>query len=252
LRLPAPPLSESTRHAAPAPTARLEQVSQQRNQIVDVDAWYRDQALTQLARELDEPKRDELESRGVPRDIEGTLAARVLVHEDHEAVLYDAPEQRGRYLVLVRADQLYGPYDFASYRDPPQGEGELTAMETRWAALQGETLFVSHAHLTYAKSSGGHNAYVTALSAGDGTLLWRSRPLVANAEECALWETTLICGYGFTAEPDFVHVLDANSGKVTQQLPVRSGPEHILRQGTRVFVRTYDTNYEFDLKPSQP
>jgi hypothetical protein len=172
----------------------------------------------------------------------------VLVHPDHTIVLYDGPEQRGRTLVVLRDGALSGPFDFEAYREPPQGEGEFTVMETRWAQAIGDTLFVSHAHRTYARSSGGHNAYVSALSLSDGTLLWRTQPLVSNAEECVFSEGNLLCGYGFTAEPDFLYLLDARTGQVIQKVKLASGPEHLYLRGDDVFVRAYDTDYVFELR----
>ena len=54
----------------------------------------------------------------------------------------------------------------------------------------------------------------------------------------------VVSGYGFTAEPDFVVVLDLASGAVRQKLKVHGAPSYLRRKGDRLYVRTYDTDYE--------
>ncbi len=50
----------------------------------------------------------------------------------------------------------------------------------------------------------------------------------------------IVSGYGFTAEPDFLYLLDRRTGKVLDRLAVPSAPEVIRLRGERLFVRTYD------------
>lgn len=250
VRLPRPPFAyqlEQTLDVPEAPPPRLVEVAKSKISIVDEAGWFRANKLSPLGEELTQTARQELEQQGVPLSIEGARLARRLRHEDHEILLYDAPEQRGRYLLVLRADKRFGPFDFSSYRDAPNAPEAFTEAETLWAQAREGVLFVSHAHLTYAKSSAGQNAYLSALSLEDGQLLWRSQPLVANSRECALLSAHVVCGYGFTAEPDFLYLLSAANGLVVKKIPVKSGPEHILRSGNQLFVRTYDTGYRFEL-----
>jgi hypothetical protein len=53
----------------------------------------------------------------------------------------------------------------------------------------------------------------------------------------------VISGYGFTAEPDYLYVLNKRTGSTLQRVAVKSGPEHLIQQNDRMFVRTYDTDY---------
>ncbi|MGB0679108.1 MAG: hypothetical protein ACPGUV_05560, partial [Polyangiales bacterium] len=115
------------------------------------------------------------------------------------------------------------------------------------AATDGTLLWVQHAHRTYAASSGGRNAYITALDLKRGTLVWRSPPLVANAESFVRHGGTLISGYGFTSEKDYLYVLSERSGKVLKRVPVASGPSYLIKKDGKLFVRTYDTDYIFAL-----
>jgi len=70
--------------------------------------------------------------------------------------------------------------------------------------------------------------------------LWRSPALVANARTFVVTGDLIVAGYGFTAEPDFLYLLDRRSGKVLHQLPVPSAPESIKLRDGRLHVRTYD------------
>ena len=111
-----------------------------------------------------------------------------------------------------------------------------------------DTLYLSHAHRTYAKATGGLNAYVTAIDAETGEMLWRSRPLVNNAGRFAIVGGFIIAGYGFTREPDRLHVIDRTNGKVVSSTKVDSAPDFIIERRRTLFVRTYDTDYVFNLR----
>ena len=59
--------------------------------------------------------------------------------------------------------------------------------------------------------------------------LWRSKALVANAQTFAVTPDYLLTGYGFTAEPDYLYLLDRRTGRVVERLSLPSGPERITR-----------------------
>jgi len=111
-----------------------------------------------------------------------------------------------------------------------------------FALARDGVLYVEHRNMGYAKESRGQNAYVTALDLTTGEMLWRSAPLVANTHAFALVRGALVCGYGFTAEPDFVYVLDRATGRTAQTVPVRSGPEYVVAKDGKVHVRSYDVD----------
>ena len=109
-----------------------------------------------------------------------------------------------------------------------------------WAREANGVLYVQNAHLTYARSSYGQNAYITAIDAQTTRRLWRSRALVANAQTFAVTPDYLVTGYGFTAERDWLYLLDRRTGRVVERLSLPSAPEKITRRGKRFLVRTYD------------
>ncbi len=70
---------------------------------------------------------------------------------------------------------------------------------------------------------------------------------MCNSRNFAVSGDALIAGYGFTAEPDWLYVLDRKTGAVVQKLRLASGPEYVIARGDRVFVRCYNTDYVFKL-----
>lgn len=176
----------------------------------------------------------------------------------------DAQQPGGSAAYLVGMDPDTGEvrfaFDFSAFSAPPavaKGAEALVNMDIRWALVDGDRLYVNHAHATYASSSRGVNAYITALRIPDGALLWRSQPLVHNGHNFALVPTStdpatnrplLITGYGFTAELDWMYLLDAETGAVLNKTKVLSGPEYIVPQGEIVYVRAYNRDYAFRLQ----
>lgn len=120
---------------------------------------------------------------------------------------------------------------------------------TRWAEERNGILYVSHFHRTYSASSGGQNAYLTAMDLQDMSIIWRSRPLVSNSDNFIIIGDTIVTGYGFTDEDDFVFLINRLTGEVYDTIPVQTSPDYFCREGDRLFVRCYDTDYEFQISP---
>lgn len=134
-------------------------------------------------------------------------------------------------------------FDFKNYVWPPRirpGEREFVYESVVWAHEANSVLYVENAHSTYARSSYGQNAYITAIDLNTRKALWRSPALVANANTFLVTPHYLITGYGFTDEPDYIYLLDRASGRVVDRLLLPTGPEKITWQGKLVHVRTYD------------
>jgi len=134
-------------------------------------------------------------------------------------------------------------FDFRNYASPPRiapGEEEFVYEQVLWAREAPGVLYVANAHQTYAKSSYGRNAYVGAIDPKKKRLLWRSPALVANADNFVLLNGTIVSGYGFTAEPDYLYALDAKTGKVKGRILLPSAPQTIARHGNELTVTTYD------------
>ena len=145
----------------------------------------------------------------------------------------------GRYVVgaTARTQALRYAYDLTALTRPPN-RGEFEPVT--WAREVDGMLYVSNSHLTYATQTNGQNAYLSAIEIGEKKPLWRSPALVANARTFGVTGDLIVAGYGFTAEPDFLYLLDRRTGKVLDRLAVPSAPEVIKLRGDLIHVRTYD------------
>lgn len=244
-----PPRAATPRRGSP----RLALVSTRPNQITDEEAWFTRHGLSLPVYEVtDAPSpgwttpAEPLPSF-VPLRFRAARLVRAIRQPERILAVYGADFSSGRYLVaLDRATGRFSyGFDFRAYAyapDAPAAEREFVYQDIAWAAEEGNTLYVAHAHNTYARSSRGMNAYLTAIDTRGGRVLWRSAPLVANASNFELVGEHIVSGYGFTKEPDFLFLLDKRTGAVVQRLPVRSGPEYIIAKGDRLHVRAYDAD----------
>jgi hypothetical protein len=233
------PLTQITkRQVEVAPgKVRLEKQSEVKNQITDFADW---ETKNQLARHPGRRFRDDLPAN-IPPVLGHERLRGTFVHADHTAAIYQST-------VVISAE---GKRSLAF-----DGRAVMSRaprpLEIVFAQLVGKTLLLELTYNGYAKDSGGKNGYFAAFDAATGALAWASDPLVANAGEAIVSGGSVITGYGFTAEPDFLFVLDLATGKTDQKIPLKSGPEAIRAKGDRVFVRSYDVDYVFKTSAGLP
>jgi len=158
--------------------------------------------------------------------------------------IYGKDGGSGRYLVgRERSGNAVYAFDFKNYAWPPRiklGEREFVYEQPVWAQEAGRELYVEATHSTYASSSYGRNAYITAIDLPTKRADWRSPALVANAKTFLVTKHYLVTGYGFTKEPDYLYLLDRATGKVVDRVALPNAPDKISWQQGLVRVRTYD------------
>jgi len=132
--------------------------------------------------------------------------------------------------------------DLTSFGFPPKSVAPRAygPQEVVWARQIGNLLIVETAHLGYAKDSANRNGYLTAIDLDTGEVRWRSPSLVANARNFLVLKGMIVSGYGFTAEKDWLYLLDVKTGRVRDRLALPSMAEEITRRGDRIVVRCYD------------
>ena len=140
-----------------------------------------------------------------------------------------------RYLVKA-APRTYA-IDFVNFIRPPNGSW---LEPITWAREVDGVLYVEHTHLTYSTATRERNAYISAIDLRTMRTRWRSPALVGNARTFVVTGNLIVSGYGFTAEPDYLYLLDRRTGRVLDRLAVPSAPEIIKLRGDRLHVRTYD------------
>ncbi len=253
--LPRPPFAQTLAKSAGSPTRlRLVKSSERRHPYEDDGVWLRRHGLKLPYLKGDLPNGDRGEIPATVPDRLGSVRLIRAIPDGPRLQLIYGPDYGGGSLLASLESSTVGllrPLDFARYLQPPnvaKGEAEFVEERIQWAQTAGDLLLVSNFHRTYAKSSKGQNGYLNALEPKTGKLRWRSRPLVCNSGNFVVMGDAVISGYGFTAEKDFLYVLDRRTGAVAQTVPVRSGPEWLILKEGKLFVRTYDTDYVFRLQ----
>ena len=74
-------------------------------------------------------------------------------------------------------------------------------------------------------------------------LLWRSADQTYNSMNFLVKGDVIFCGYGFTAEDDYLYQLDKNTGEVIDRLPLKKMPDLMAEKDGRLYVHTYSYDY---------
>ena len=141
--------------------------------------------------------------------------------------------------------------DFLSYSHHPEEtseeEMEFTFQALRWAEVVDGVLYISNAHRTYASTSNGSNAYITAIDIATLQILWRSRPLISNSQNFLIDGDVIITGYGFTDEDDYLYAINRHTGEVLTSISVPSKPDYFFQNNQTLYVRCYDSDCLFSI-----
>lgn len=120
----------------------------------------------------------------------------------------------------------------------------LEIQDVRYA--DGE-LYFNEACQTYARDAGGRCSALVRVDPARPAVDWRTPPLVSN-DLFILHGPYVIAGYGFTAEPDYVRVIDRQTGRVLHRTGVDSAPEYLEVKDGRLHVLTYNNqHYVFEI-----
>ena len=231
----------------------LELVSKNANKITDEQEWFDKNkiALRNIPLESITNPSDQTYSK-IASSFYQFKITEALQDDKYIYTPYGEDYSEGYYLKIYDKSTKENLYtlDFSSYRYSPENEKEYTdyvQQRITWATIVDNVLYISTSHNTYAEFSNGKTAYITAIDLSDLSILWRSDPLVCNSRDFLVLGDTIICGYGFTAEDDFLYELSKNTGKKVGTIPLASGPSYLIQSGESLFVRTYDTDYEFKI-----
>ncbi|MEM6996263.1 MAG: hypothetical protein AAF721_37495 [Myxococcota bacterium] len=257
--LPAPPWEHKAIASvgiSPGTPPELKQLSKKRNKITDDDAWWASHGIT--LPKFVTPRGSK--ARGVPVTLPADVPLKYkrndlllgLDYPDSRVFVYGSGYGNERYVAVTDAKlNVLAFFDFELWAEAPAtdpAERGFAQQGVHWAAVSDGVLFVSTGYNGYASYTAGKNAYVAAINLANAELLWRSEPLVSTAlSNFVLREGWIISGYGFTAEDDFLFLLNAADGTVAKKITLKSGPRALVVKDDRLLVRTYNTNYEFSL-----
>ena len=225
------------------------------NKITDTDAWFERNDLSLPTYRVPNPFR-QISSNipdNIPKSLRNNMLVKAIRHGDKEFLIYGRHFAESRYLLIYdRAeDKFTRGYDFSNYIYSPSyllEDKNYINQNLNWVVPEDNILYFSHSHNTYAQSSDEMNGYITALDLDTNQILWRSQSLVCNANNFVIIDNVIICGYGFTAEPDYLYLVNKNTGEVLQQIKLKTAPNYIIPKDNKLYVRTYDTDYVFSIQ----
>lgn len=235
----------------------LKQISVKKNKITDESDWYISNDLSIQAYKLPNsniyaPLQYHFQPlpEGIPLKYIDNLLTNAFYGDGYNIYLYGKNYSAGRFMLITDLENNKVKYflDFENYFNCANYE-ELMSFPLKpvWAIVEDNVLYVSNAHKTYASTTNGINAFITAIDLRTLGIIWRSEPLVCNANNFEIIEDNIVCGYGFTAEPDFLYILNKNTGRKVKKIKVASGPDYIIRKQDKLHVRTYDRDYIFEI-----
>lgn len=233
----APPLVRVASPAFPPPLARVAASGPLRLAVVSTSP----RAPTYT------PAADVPVPRTAPPTLGGEPASRAFRQPGTTFVVYGETTLAG---IGPRGGLEYA-FDLSALAAPPPSIARSAYPQAvTWARQVGRTLVVQTAHLGYARDSGGRNGYLTGIALDTGRVAWRSPSLVANAGNFVVTRGQIVSGYGFTAERDWLYLVDPASGRVRDRLALPSAAERIALRGDRIVVRCYDAWVVASLIPS--
>jgi len=188
------------------------------NEIIDTDAWFEKNEL-QLTGNSNE------EEYGCYIDYDGVI---VCITKGGEVIAE-----------LEFTEFMYAP-------DLVEEDRDYVDEKVLDAKIRNGVLYVSISHLTYAESAPS-NAYIMAISLEDYSVIWKSKPLVCNSYNFEIVDDIIFTGYGFTAEPDYLFQIDRLTGNVLETYKLKSKADYIIYKDDKLYVRTYDTDYVFEV-----
>ena len=112
-------------------------------------------------------------------------------------------------------------------------------LEVQDIRLADGVLYFNEACQSYSSGANGKCSALVAVDPRARKVMWRTPPLTSNGR-FRIRGCYIIAGYGFTAEPDWLHLVDRGSGAVMQKLFVSSSPEQLTLVGPdRLDVQLY-------------
>lgn len=97
-----------------------------------------------------------------------------------------------------------------------------------------------------------NSCYLMAYDIENGELLWRSDDQTYNSMNFIVKGDVIICGYGFTAEPDYIYQISMHTGKVLSKTAVAKMPDLLVEQDGLLYVHTYSYDYIFEIEETNP
>ena len=148
------------------------------------------------------------------------------------------------------AAALYAPggderwaLDLSTYLPAPR---LLEIQDVRWGDGH---LYFNVACLTYAREADGRCSWLYKVDPASGRVRWRTPPLTSN-DIFLLHGPWVVAGYGFTAEPDSLYLVERESGAIVDRRGLDTAHSYMEVAGEDVVVVTRERVWRFRLPES--
>jgi hypothetical protein len=105
-------------------------------------------------------------------------------------------------------------------------------LEIQDIRLADGVLYFNEACQSYSADARGKCSSLVAVDPRTKRTLWRTEPLISNSR-FAIRGCYIVAGYGFTAEPDALYLVERTTGKVRQKVRVSKAPEAMALDGAK-------------------
>lgn len=202
----------------------LELLTEEANEITDTEEWFRQNEL---------PAFDSFQ-------MEDDMYRYEILGDNYASGYLVSIYRKENAMFLKRLD--FTDYRYTDNIKP--GDEAFVEQRVWWAQSVDGVLYVAVAHNTYTESC-PHTGYLVAIDLDDNHVIWKSAPCMTNGRTFEIIDDTIVCGYGMTAEPDYLNLVSRLDGSLLEQIPIKSMADYIIRKNDTLYVRTYNTNYTF-------
>lgn len=110
-------------------------------------------------------------------------------------------------------------------------------------------LYFNEACQSYSREAGGQCSSLVRVDPARGAVDWRTPPLTSN-DVFILHGPHVVAGYGFTAEADWLRVLDRETGRVVARARLDTAHDYLEIKDGRLHVLTSGSHYVFEIAPA--
>lgn len=215
---------------------RLTLLSCRENQIIDEEEWLERNGLTLRETRIEYPM-----EQYKPRFSYSTGGYLITTYGENWG--------NARQIVITDEAQktLYAAYDFENWKFSPKTVRMGNTQTVHDFIIEGNILYIAHGTNGYSDGAGYQTGYITAFDMENNEIIWTTQPMSCNSG-FDIVGNSIICGYGFTSEPDYLFVLDKYSGQRIHKIPLKKKVDYVVPKGDKAYVRTYSYDYVFRIQ----
>lgn len=199
------------------------------NQVTDEEQWWQRNDLRKPELYLKFPAGERgTIPEGAPVAYRGQQLLTACQGSQRRFFVYGESIYKARYLLIEAADGHSIEFAFDA----------KTFGTVDWAEVADGVLYLTNTPGNLSADQGA-GARLYAIDLATNTIRWMTRKKVAHGQFIlAGW--SVICSYGFTGEPDFIHVLSRTTGEIEQTLKLKTAADWLIRKDDKLHVRCYD------------